>query len=323
MVTQLTQYVCAVPDWFNPLIHQVRGTNIVNIETSKILTHLENLGPLAKGASNFLGPVNTVLAVANIGVTLATFVALRQQLKETEAAVINIGAKMDLRHKSAMFAGVGASLDLLVMADDLPAQEARALVLANYAPLAKEVRLFSSYLDEVVASLKSPTAAQYIDILNIQNILNLVEVKLLLALDRKASANERAAAGRAQIDETVESFVKLVCFKTLNASIAETEIRQMLEYFEGLTGKDALSLLVDLKIETGKSMFSAVSGEKVCADQLKAVAILKSRAESTLLETQLNSDKTLFQSLLLKDSPEPISVESHFVIVSQPSQMAA
>ena len=320
----MTSYLFSVPESFNPALHEIVGAVFRDRGTKHIAGHLQRVGEAGANAANLLGAATTVLSAVNVGVSVASFVALRAQLKQTEAAVGHLTAKMDARHRDAMFAGIGASLDVLAMADNLDASEARALILSNYATLAKEARLFSGYLGEARAALKSPTAAQFVELAQLEILATSVEVRVLTALGRHAAAIECATAGRERARTTLSAFVGLTCMRTLNNATSEDDIRQLLRPIERLTESDALSLLIKLKVESGKSFFSAVAGEKVSVDQLEVAAVLKSKADGMVFETRLLAEEPALLGRLLEFAgPEPLAANLNLVVVPEAELLAA
>lgn len=214
---RMMRYVFSAGSEFDPLTEYVQGVNVHDQVTKRIvrpLRRVADLSNVAPGVGQALQFVNAGAAIANLGVSVASFAYMRGQFEavtETLAGLSEgmsaLASKIDRRHESDVFAEVGAALDALTLADDLAPDEARSLVLSNYVPLMKALRRLRGYVDECRAD-SDAGAPEAIALLPMASFATRLEVRALLLLARGEQASERAREHHLATREAVRLFTE-------------------------------------------------------------------------------------------------------------------
>jgi hypothetical protein len=243
---------------YNPLTEYVNGTNVHDSSTHLIKRHLTRVADVAGGATS-LGPVIQMVgagaAVINLGVSIASFAYMRDafetvtaDLREVAEVVHAIRDEASRRHEAEVMAEVGATMDALTFADDLGPEEARMLLLANFIPLMKAIRLLDALVEERASAIVDDPAASLL-LMPLAGLATRLEVKVLLALGKHDQAISRALEHRAALDEGVAPFLAVWQPRLIKATADREELDRLLVDLERLSGRRTADMLASALIE--------------------------------------------------------------------------
>lgn len=309
---------------FNSALHEVRGVNIVERASGRIVEPLQRVISLSGDAARLAQPINAVVSVINLGVSVASFAYMRSAFARSEASldrvldgISSLGMRMDARHRIEVFAEIGSTLDALALADNLAEDEARQLILANFVPFSRAIRIFKAYIKEASAAADATSGADLVEVLRLEAIVAMVEIKVLAAICRYADAAQRAEEHRGRMHEQVGAIGKTGLPTIIREAKDEADLMHRLQMLSTIVGVEPLHLLVAHQVAS-RELFSGLGSPmlRVSISTLETAAVIRKQAEGMALETSLlDTEPTLLARLLDDAGTDPLNKDLRLFVL--------
>lgn len=292
---------------FNSALHEVRGVNIIERASGRIVAPLQRVTSLSGDAARLAEPINAVVSVINLGVSMASFAYMRSAFTRSEASLGRVldgisclGMRMDARHRAEVFAEIGSTLDALVLADDLSESEARQVILTNFVPFSRAIRIFKAYIEEARAATDATSGADLVEVLRLKAIVAMVEIKVLAALGRHSDAVRRAEEHRQEIHEQVGAIGETGRATIIDQAENEADLLHRLQMLSTIVGVEPLQLLIAHQLAS-RELFAGLGSPvlRVSPATLETAATIRKQADGMALETSLLVTEPMLLARLL------------------------